>query len=192
MTGFALTPLVHPPNSLHPLSPHSPLLVRRNAPSSPQPSLSRLLFYGVLSLGTFVAFMTPRFVLSCTRVVSILDIFVIFAWVLAVLLGLVLTLFFGFHCWLCYKAYTTIEFCEKRNAPASKTFEDSTISVKEVYSRSLFDLGLCPNIRHMLGENCCVWFLPLRTGMSNDGTHFRTRDDFISPFQGVDVAKHEL
>ena len=155
-------------------------------------SRSRLLFYGVLSLGTFVAFMTPRFVLSCTRVVSILDIFVIFAWVLAVLLGLVLTLFFGFHCWLCYKAYTTIEFCEKRNAPASKTFEDSTISVKEVYSQSLFDLGLCSNIRHMLGENCCLWFLPLRTGMSNDGTHFRTRDDFISPFQGSDVAKHEL
>ena len=75
----------------------------------------------------------PFFFASCQ--VTVLDIFVIFAWILAILLGAVLTLFFGFHCWLCFKAYTTIEFCEKRNAPKSKKFEDNAKSVREVYSQ---------------------------------------------------------
>merc|ERR1711871_714053 len=96
-----------------------------------------------------------------------------------------LTLFFGFHCWLCFKAYTTIEFCEKRNAPKSKKFEDSALSVREVYSRSLFDRGGWSNYQHMLGPNPLTWLLPIRIGMSADGTRFQTRDDLGNPFAAV-------
>ena len=63
-----------------------------------------LLLYGVLSLLTFLVFMAPKFVQSCTRVVQVLDIVVIFAWILAIPITMLITFFFSFHCWLTYVA----------------------------------------------------------------------------------------
>eukprot|EP00947_MAST-08B_sp_MAST-8B-sp1_P001986 g1986.t1 len=141
-----------------------------------------LLFYGVLSLVGFLVFMAPKFFLACTRVVQFLDIVVIFAWIFAIPASMLITFFFCFHVWLTYKAYTTIEFCEKRNAPDSKKYEDNEVKVKVVYARSLFDRGFCANLTHVLGINPLIWFIPTRCGMPADGTRFRTRDDLGDPF----------
>ena len=139
-----------------------------------------LLLYGVLTCWTFAGMMLPRLVGAVTRVYSPLDIIVVFAWFLAIALGLVLTLFWLFHLWLACKGYTTIEFCEKRHASDSKRFEDTNIKVKLVYSRSLFDRGCCNNFMHLVGSNPLLWLLPTRLGMPQDGTIFKVRDDASS------------
>merc|ERR1719409_1777886 len=79
--------------------------------------------------------------------------FVLFGETLSVFLGILLTTFFGFHIWLMLQAMTTIEFCEKKMPKAGK---EHTVEQKSVY-----DLGLCGNIRAVLGSSPLVWFLPM-------------------------------
>ena len=43
-----------------------------------------LLLYGVLSLVGFLVFMAPKFAQSATRVLSVFDIVVVFAWIFAI------------------------------------------------------------------------------------------------------------
>ena len=136
-----------------------------------------LLVYGWLSCWLYVAFMAPRVVLAFQRVYSALDIIAVFGWFLAIALGSVLTLFTLFHLWLGGRAYTTIEFCEKRHAVDTRRYMDSHVKIKAVYRRSLFDRGCCRNLGHMLGNNPLFWFCPVRWGMTGDGLHFKTHDE---------------
>ena len=75
---------------------------------------------------------------------------------------MLITFFFTFHVWLTHKAYTTIEFCEKRNAPDSRKYEDNEVKVKQIYTKSLFDRGFCANLGHTLGHNPLLWFCPTK------------------------------
>merc|ERR1711871_108521 len=84
-------------------------------------------------------------------------------------MSMVIVPFFGFHCYLTYKAYTTLEFCEKMRAKDDKKYKNGQ-KVKDVYKQSLFHKGFFGNICHVLGPNPLFWFLPVRWGMGTDGT----------------------
>ena len=55
---------------------------------------------------------------------------ILVAYSLSLILSVLLSGFFGFHCWLIKRAYTTIEYCEKKKENIS------------LYIRSPFDLGI--------------------------------------------------
>jgi len=80
---------------------------------------------------------------------------------LAIMIGLVMTLFLGFHTYLMCKAMTTIEFCEKSKDPRR--------------SSSLYTKDLMSNIKAVLGENMLLWFLPFSPPLG-DGLQFLTEE----------------
>jgi len=86
---------------------------------------------------------------------------VFFAATLAAFLGLLITLFFGFHCYLIVNAMSTIEFCEKHlpKGDGSETQND------------LYDAGIYSNIKSALGDQALLWLLPI-SGPSGDGINF--------------------
>lgn len=126
--------------------------------------------------------MWPRFYKACQAVLTVMDILVIFAWGLALFLGLVLVTFFGFHIYLLGKAYTTIEFCERRSSKSK--------SVEERYRVSPFQQGFCGNLCHLLGPNPLLWLLPVRWGMKGDGTSFKVRKDILET--SASSKKHDV
>jgi len=71
----------------------------------------------------------------------------LFGETLAAFLGILVTVFFGFHIWLMLKAMTTIEFCEKQMKRTG-------------YDSSVYDRGVYGNINSVCGDNCLLWLLP--------------------------------
>jgi hypothetical protein len=82
---------------------------------------------------------------------------VLFGWVLATLIGMVVSCFFAFHVGLMSKSMTTIEFCEKQT--------------RRGYDEYIYDRGIIGNVMAVLGDNPFLWFLPL-SAPSGDGLHF--------------------
>lgn len=76
--------------------------------------------------------------------------FIVTSYILAIVIGLLITLFFTFHTYLMVCQYTTIEFCEKKNN------EDQAFHLRLPYNR-----GFCENMRTVLGENPFLWFVPV-------------------------------
>jgi hypothetical protein len=74
--------------------------------------------------------------------------YIITSYLLAVVLGIVITGFFTFHLWLISKQYTTIEFCEKRSDGDSN------------FKTSPYNLGFFRNLQNVLGKNVLVWLIP--------------------------------
>ena len=128
-----------------------------------------LLFYGSIFLVSFVILMVYKFRASVARPLFLFDIFMIFTWFLAIAMCFVILPFFGLHCWLTYNAYTTVEFCEKYRAKVTKVFKSGQ-KVQDVYKTSLFQKGLYQNLCYTLGPNPLFWLLPVRCGMSNNGS----------------------
>lgn len=124
-----------------------------------------LLFYSMLDCHLIVWTMAESVMRSINVETPFLTMFtVLFGETLAVFLGTLVTLFFGFHVWLMHKAMTTIEFCEK-SLPKSDT------AAARSYDTSVYHLGFCGNIRAVLGDNFFLWLLPLATP-SGDGLNF--------------------
>ena len=71
------------------------------------------------------------------------------SYLLAVVLGIVVTGFFFFHLWLISKQYTTIEFCEKRSDGDSN------------FKTSPYNVGIFRNFQCVLGKNVLIWLLPI-------------------------------
>mmetsp|Transcript_46128 Transcript_46128/g.137880 ORF Transcript_46128/g.137880 Transcript_46128/m.137880 type:complete len:193 (+) Transcript_46128:1-579(+) len=90
--------------------------------------------------------------------------FTFFGATLALFLTVLLTMFFGFHIWLMFKAMTTIEFCEKS---LPKKDGDGSRS----YDSSVYDLGVFGNVRAVLGPNVFLWFFPC-SRPTGDGLSF--------------------
>mmetsp|Transcript_66782 Transcript_66782/g.149984 ORF Transcript_66782/g.149984 Transcript_66782/m.149984 type:complete len:379 (+) Transcript_66782:143-1279(+) len=87
---------------------------------------------------------------------------VLFGETLASFLGILVTVFFGFHIWLMLKAMTTIEFCEK--------------SMKRTrYDASAYDRGVLGNIQAVLGDEWMFWLLPC-SAPAGRGLSFVTED----------------
>jgi len=89
--------------------------------------------------------------------------FTFFGVTLTFFLAVLVTLFFGFHIMLMFKAMTTIEFCEK------------SIPKKEGESRnydsSVYDLGIFGNMKAVLGNSVPLWFFPC-SRPTGDGLNF--------------------
>jgi len=71
----------------------------------------------------------------------------LFGETLAAFLGILVTVFFGFHIWLMLKAMTTIEFCEKQMKRTG-------------YDSSVYDRGPYGNMKSVLGDNLLLWLFP--------------------------------
>lgn len=74
--------------------------------------------------------------------------FIVTCYLLACVLGLLVTCFFGFHCYLILCQYTTIEFCEKRTSNSFHKFKP-------------YNHGLCQNLMASLGSNPLLWLIPV-------------------------------
>lgn len=95
-----------------------------------------------------------------------MDLFMlVFGETLAILMGLLVVLFFSFHIWLMTRATTTIEFCEK-----SMRGEGSSSSSS---GKSDYDLGALRNVSETLGPIPLLWLLPVAMP-AGDGTFFHT------------------
>jgi len=91
----------------------------------------------------------------------------------AFFLAVLVTMFFGFHIVLMFKAMTTIEHCEKSQP---KKEAEAVCSWLEV---STYDLGFCGNIRAVLGDNFLLWFFPCSVP-SGDGLNFISDETRLS------------
>merc|ERR1712087_909303 len=89
--------------------------------------------------------------------------FLLFGETLAAFLGILVTVFFGFHIWLMMKAMTTIEFCEKSMK-------------KSGYDGSQYIRGVWGNITSVLGDNPLLWLFPI-SPPSGRGLHFGRTED---------------
>lgn len=148
-----------------------------------------LLFYSVLDTHLIVWTMAESVKRCIDHPVStpLMTMFLtFFAETLAFFLAVLVTMFFGFHIWLMSKAMTTIEFCEK------------SLPKKEGESRnsesSVYDLGICGNIRAVLGSNMLLWFFPC-SRPTGDGLNFisdetRLTKDLESG-KGIRRRKHQ-
>merc|ERR1719238_2664733 len=75
----------------------------------------------------------------------------VFCMTLAMMMCVLLSLFFSLHIWLMCKATTTIEFCEKAYKRNVANKADSV---------SIYDIGPYANVCNVLGSNPLVWLLP--------------------------------
>ena len=128
-----------------------------------------VLFYGACSLIMYSVVMRFKFMHAVKNIITLTDVLILFMWMFAIAFSCLILPFFGFHCWLVTNNYTTLEFCEKLRAKDSKKFKNGQ-KVKDVYKTSLFNKGGYLNICHFLGPNPLFWLIPVRWGMSNDGT----------------------
>jgi len=102
---------------------------------------------------------------------------VLFCWMLATMIGIVVSCFFSFHVWLMSKSMTTIEFCEKQT--------------RKGYDENIYDRGMMGNIMAVLGDNPLLWFLPLSTP-SGDGLNFFEDSGFSPRLPPVDDEDTQL
>jgi len=92
---------------------------------------------------------------------KLIPVYVIVLSVLAVIImtpwAVVLCAFTLFHLWLGSKNYTTIEFCEKRNAVDTKRYEKSGIKVRLQCNAQQYNstriLNVCQLLFEMLNTN---------------------------------------
>lgn len=101
---------------------------------------------------------------------------VLFGATLASFIGIVVTVFFGFHVWLMLKSMTTIEFCEK------------SVRKRLGHDESVYDQGIFGNITAVLGENVLLWLLPLSPPVG-DGMYF-PQDGEVAPVSPDDYEAY--
>jgi len=123
-----------------------------------------LLFYTFLTTQLIVWTMSETVKRAIDEDDDFTTMFVlVFTETLCAFLAVLVTAFFLFHIWLCFRAMTTIEFCEK--------------SMKKTgYSTSAYDRGILGNLQEVIGPCCLYWLVPILdppgTGLSfvNEGT----------------------
>jgi len=135
-----------------------------------------LVFYSLLACVFISTTMSETLHRALTEETTFVRRFlVVFGMTLSVMMGVLLTLFFGLHVWLMHKATTTIEFCEKAYKRNGK--DSGTVSI--------FQCGFIHNIQSVLGTNPLLWLLPCFPP-EGDGLHFkvnRTQDSLKAPLQ---------
>ena len=134
--------------------------------------------YGWMTLFAYCVVLGP-YLRTASGLQSVLDYFIIFCYILAVLeCGLLLALW-TFHIFLTVHAFTTIEFREKHLAKETKVARSGD-KLRELYKQSLYDLGVYQSFKHLLGPNVLLWWIPTRYGMPNDinaGAVYKVRED---------------
>jgi hypothetical protein len=87
---------------------------------------------------------------------------------LAFFVGVLVTMFLGFHIYLMINARTTIEFCEKSLPKKPEKVEKAAAAD----GASPYDLGFWGNLRVILGDRPCLWLVPAFSQPSGDGVNF--------------------
>ena len=134
--------------------------------------------YGWVTLVSYCIVLGP-YLPPASKLLNPLDFFIIFCWVLACIQALLLFAFWIFHIYLTVHAFTTIEFREKHLAKDTKV-RRSGDKIKDLYRRSVYDLGVYNGFKHLLGPYIFLWFVPTRYGMPNEpssGAYFEVRKD---------------
>lgn len=138
-----------------------------------------MLFYSLLTVGTIIGSMLPRFVHVFRPILDfkyfiLMDLTVFITYCLAVLIFSNVLPFFLFHLYLATNAMTTIEMREKQNA-----------EVKEIrYCFKLahvkYDQGYWRNFCHIFGPPY-MWFVPLTapSDIGFDGTYAKKEDIYF-------------
>jgi len=122
-----------------------------------------LLFYSALACNLIIWNMYGSLKTAISPETPFLQMFsLLFGETLAIFLGFMVTVFFGFHIWLMLRAMTTIEFCEKSMKRSS-------------YDQNAYDRGCYGNIRSVLGEQPLLWLLPC-SPPAGDGLNFLTEE----------------
>eukprot|EP00440_Ansanella_granifera_P071781 gb/GFBE01077897.1/.p1 GENE.gb/GFBE01077897.1/~~gb/GFBE01077897.1/.p1 ORF type:complete len:390 (+),score=81.44 gb/GFBE01077897.1/:1-1170(+) len=122
-----------------------------------------LLVYTCIDCHLIVWTMIPSVREGCSPETPFMKMFLLlFGETLAGFLGLLVTLFLGFHIYLMLSAMTTIEFCEKSQRRGS-------------LEPPLYDRGIVGNINAVLGDNPLLWFVPVN-GPKGRGLTFVTED----------------
>ena len=131
-----------------------------------------MLFYASLTcnLINFTSHNVVEAVLSRDGLSYGVSFYIVTAYVLSCVFGLIITAFFCFHVWLIYNQYTTIEFCEKRSADRQR--EDGLFKDK-----SPSNLGTPRNFKKSLGSSIPLWFFPCNRDLSGRGLYFDINDD---------------
>jgi len=135
-----------------------------------------LLFYCVLDLHLIMWTMVESVVRSWDTDTPFVNLFfVLFGESLSIFLGVLLTVFFGFHNWLMLRAMTTIEFCEKKMPKEKDT------DANKSYGESVYDLGCLANVQAVLGKNPLTWPVPISPHEPwQNGLSFVTADSRLS------------
>lgn len=130
------------------------------------------IFYAAALCALLLVIMTPTFARLVGQIDDLsIDLKVEFRVSLTYLMVCLLTIglfgFLGFHTYLLWLNYTTIEFLEKRgfNPPPGHI--------------NRFSRGICRNIQAVLGDNPLVWWLPVRWTCRGDGIAFEANPAFI-------------
>lgn len=113
-----------------------------------------LIFYSVLVL-QLMAWTMPETVMRCIEMrASFVTMFtMLFAETVVAVLGILVTLFFGFHVWLMLQGMSTIEFCEK--SMPKHPGDDGRL-----FDGSPFSLGVAGNFCAVLGDRPLLWLVP--------------------------------
>jgi hypothetical protein len=123
-----------------------------------------LLFYSVVDCHFVLWTMFESVQIMIRTEPDFLSMFLIFfGEILALFLGVLITMFFIFHCWLMMMAMTTIEFCEKSTPKRSDKESTGLFDA----APSSYDLGVIGNIQAVLGDNPLFWFLPFMLPAGN-------------------------
>lgn len=122
-----------------------------------------MLFYGDLSLCLFVSTFWETVVVILNNETNDLFecFFVTFVYSVACMVFIVLSVFMGFHFWMIWNNFTTIEYCEKKK----KNVEGFT-------KKSPYHLGTLNNFKQALGKNPWTWLIPVKFETDSDGIHF--------------------
>lgn len=102
----------------------------------------------------------------------------VFAMTLAVIMGVLLMMFFFFHVWLMLRATTTIEFCEKTYRHSGGAHRGSS---------SIYDRGFFENVQSVLGPNMMTWLLPV-SPPEGDGLSFKVSEEVEPVSDEEDLA----
>lgn len=148
-----------------------------------------VLFYSAVILWTIAWTMWQSVQILVEREgTSLLHMFLaLYSQSLAAFVGMVVTTFFGFHCFLLARNMTTIEFCEK-HSDAMGMGPPSNEAVSSGGHGSKFDMGIYANVCAALGSSPLCWLLPFQQP-EGDGlvfiserTHLSvTTDDWQKP-----------
>jgi hypothetical protein len=133
--------------------------------------------HSVSCLVCYLIVLAPYMVDSVNALGNALNVFILLAWVVALVEVILLLVFWSFHIFLTVNAFTTIEFREKHKASESKVTLHGGEKVRDLYKESLYNVSVLESFRQLLGPYMVLWLIPTRFAMSQDGTSYPVRSD---------------
>jgi len=134
-----------------------------------------LVFYALLTCGFIIWTMSASLyaVLFVEETLPMHRFLLVFGMTLTCIMTVLLFFFFVFHVRLMFVATTTIEFCEKRQK----------YTAKNAAAMPNYDLGICQNLKAVLGPQPLLWFLPVSPPQGDGLTFLLSKSSSMLPPQ---------